>query len=97
MKLYQVGPDELSNYDIQSIKSSDYFVYHYESGSYDGSGTGIAKRDGKFYSYNLSHCSCFGPIDGVDVPGELYDLHSEKVELTGVDKEVLEKVLELEG
>lgn len=94
MKLYSVGPDELGEWDLKEFPEAEYLVYYYESGSYDGSGTALAKTDGKFYSYNLGHCSCYGPLES---DGELYDLNSENVEYTKINEEVLQKVQELEN
>lgn len=70
MHLFPVGPDTLSEHDIDETTDKDnefhWFVYWYEVGSYDGSGEGVAlhKVSGLLYYVGLGHCSCNGPIDG---------------------------------
>lgn len=67
MKIYSVGPDELGPFSDRDFPPGkvEWFVYHYTSGSWDGSGTGVIKRaDGTYGWANLSHCSCYGPLDG---------------------------------
>lgn len=69
MKIYKArGGDKLSAYELTEVKrqlpKAVWFIYWYETGSYDGTGFAIWKNeDGKFgYSY-LGHCSCNGPVD----------------------------------
>ena len=39
-------------------------IYNYESGSYEGSGELVVKTiDNKFWTQDLGHCSCYGPLD----------------------------------
>lgn len=67
-----------------------FFVYSYESGSYEGTGFAVwDMEDGKYgYTY-LGHCSCNGPVEDLNsIPynwNELqqiaarYGDHAEKV------------------
>lgn len=65
MEVYNVGGDELGDYELDCIGNDyDWFVYFYESGSYDGCGEAVGCKDGFLYIYNLDHCSCFGPTEG---------------------------------
>ena len=41
----------------------DAIFYWYESGNYEGIGSLIAVRNGKWYDKNLGHCSCYGPLE----------------------------------
>lgn len=43
--------------------SPDAVFYWYASGSYEGSGDLLAVKDGKWYNKDLSHCSCYGPLE----------------------------------
>jgi hypothetical protein len=66
MKIYNVGPDELSEWDFSDRLKDGYvwFVYFYEEGSYEGSGEAVALReDGTLDLHNLGHCSCYGPME----------------------------------
>lgn len=69
-KFYSVGPDELGEWDFQNfgkeLDNYEWAVYYYESGYYEGSGEIVAfhKESGKLETESLSHCSCYGPIDG---------------------------------
>lgn len=77
VKIYKVkGCDSFSKYDIERVKKqladADYFVYNYESGSWDGTGLAVWKKGNKYgYSY-LGHCSCDGPVD--DLNSIMYNL-----------------------
>ena len=62
VKLFNVGPDEISE---QDCKGFVWVVAWYETGYYDGSGNAIS-FDGEVYrEHNLGHCSCFGPESGM--------------------------------
>ena len=59
----EIGFDE---YDMKEMNGCipDAVFYWYVSGSYEGDGALIAVKDGKWYDKSLSHCSCYGPIEG---------------------------------
>ena len=62
MKVYCVG-DELNEFD-EGNEEFVWLVYDYEGGSWEGSGEAVALgKDGLLYSWNLGHCSCYGPAD----------------------------------
>jgi hypothetical protein len=67
MEIYNVGVDELDQYDFERFDAEKYewLVYAYKSGSYDGDGEVVAlrKSDGLLVYGDLAHCSCFGPLD----------------------------------
>lgn len=63
--LHKIGPDD--PWITEDETKSFYWIVHwYEQGNYDGSGeaVGLNKDDGLLYFKNLSHCSCYGPMDG---------------------------------
>ena len=68
VEMFKVGPDELSEWDLNEVKDDprfEWFVYWYENGYYDGSGNALALcKDGLLYYKDLSHCSCYGPMEG---------------------------------
>lgn len=41
----------------------ELIVYWYAEAPYEGSGQMVALKDGKWSLDDLSHCSCYGPID----------------------------------
>ena len=46
------------------INDSDVFVTDYESEIYSGYGFALVQRkNGNIELYNLSHCSCYGPME----------------------------------
>lgn len=67
MLVFNVGPDELNDYDLAYINKDDYdwVVYWYLSDIYEGSGEAVAlnNKNGLLEYCNLSHCSCFGPME----------------------------------
>lgn len=104
MKLYNVGVDELNEYDINDMdgESFDFIVYWYESGSYDGDGeaVGYIKEENILYVTSLSHCSCYGPMDGgmksgVKVTIDEFLSQKESVHSLDVRDCIKEKVKEL--
>jgi len=66
-KIVNVGGEELSGYEIEIIKDlkADFFVYRYESGSYEGYGFAIWKIGSKWFYENMDHCSCYGPTENI--------------------------------
>jgi hypothetical protein len=48
--------------------------YWYTSGSYEGDGKILMYKDGKWDESSLSHCSCYGPTDGISFTGEYSSL-----------------------
>lgn len=66
MKIYNVGIEPLSEYDLERLDGEDYeyFIYNYADFGYDGSGTAVLKdENGKFILIDLGHCSCYGPLE----------------------------------
>jgi len=55
----------LSDYEIERAEESgaDLLIYWYASGSYEGSGEALLRKDGLWIYENLGHCSCYGPFD----------------------------------
>ncbi len=46
-------------------KDFEWAVYRYGTGSYEGDGNMIHKKNGKYYMSVLSHCSCYGPLENI--------------------------------
>jgi hypothetical protein len=101
MVVFSVGPDSMSDYDLDCLgKDYQWLIYWYESGDYCGSGEAVKLDfDGKLYSVNLSHCSCYGPGDG-GFGGEGFTIDQFKESLDSVHglieyKEIRDKIMEL--
>lgn len=60
-------PQELSEGELKEMVSRIYpfdcAVYGYANRGFEGSGNLIYRKDGKYFHHDLSHCSCFGPIE----------------------------------
>lgn len=104
MKIYNVGPDEFSEYELKEMDAEnfEFVVYWYEGGGYDGSGeaVGLCKDDNLLYVKGLGHCSCYGPMDGGMGSGDkvtIEDFLSHKDDIHSYDArtEIKEKVKEL--
>jgi len=103
--VHDLGPDELNEYAMENIPDDlIYLVYWYENGGYDGSGVAVWKApNGKFGWENLSHCSCYGPCDGIDGEGGfelksiLIDLDRSTDNCCPYFQDVKRKLMELEG
>ena len=66
MKIYNVGRDELSDYELENLdkEAYEYFVYNYTYLDYEGEGAAVLKdNNGKFVLVGLGHCSCYGPLE----------------------------------
>lgn len=44
-------------------QNCDVFVSEYNAGFYEGDGEALGLCENRVYEYNLSHCSCYGPLD----------------------------------
>jgi hypothetical protein len=44
----------------------DEMYYYYHAVDYEGSGSIIFRKDKKFWTRSFGHCSCNGPLDGID-------------------------------
>lgn len=60
---------ELSEYEIQDLEERgiEAIFYWYETGSYEGSGQMIYHKDGKYGTHDMGHCSCYGPIEHLNL------------------------------
>jgi len=61
--------DELTKSEVKDLEELgiDEVWYWYVSGSYEGSGQMIIRKEDKYYLHNMSHCSCYGPLDEIDM------------------------------
>jgi hypothetical protein len=66
-KIHNLHPeyDYLSEYELENLGKYDFLEvwYYYMYSAYEGSGTLLAKSESGYYIHDLSHCSCFGPLD----------------------------------
>lgn len=102
MEIYNVGVDELANYELECRDDFKFIVYQYENYGYEGDGeaVGLCLTDNMLYIKNLSHCSCYGPMDGGIESGDkmtIEDFLSEKEDVHAYDalKAIKDKVREL--
>lgn len=60
---------ELSDYEVQKL--IDFGVerawYWYAQGSYEGSGQILMLKDGLYYLHDMGHCSCYGPVEDLEL------------------------------
>ena len=108
MKIYNVGYEELSEYDLEYLDEEvyEYFIYNYVDCGYDGSGAAVLKdNNGKFILIDLGHCSCFGPLEernpkciySLEEITKLLDKRCQDEYDREYVKDVAEKLKELEG
>lgn len=106
MKIYNVGHEELDEYDLEYLDKEvyEYLIYNYHYEEYEGNGAAVLKdKNGKFMFIELGHCSCYGPLEE-RIPKCIYSLE-EIIKLLdkhckdtygGYAKAVAEKLKELE-
>lgn len=68
----EYSSEEFGEFDVERLLATgaDYVVYWYGSGCYCGSGHVIARKDGRWHHHDCSHCSCYGPTEGIDFSGD---------------------------
>ena len=57
--------------EAQQIEDAgaDLAAYWYGSGSYEGAGNILARKNGRWYHHECGHCSCYGPTCQIDFSG----------------------------
>ena len=66
--------DIISKEDIMSNQDKiKWLAFHYTQESYEGSGQMlVALTDGTFCFHDMSHCSCYGPMEKFDISQPFY-------------------------
>jgi len=61
-------PTPFDQYDLREFdgRAIDKIVYWYARGGYEGSGHLLVYLKGAWHHKDLSHCSCYGPLDDLD-------------------------------
>ena len=98
MKVYSVGPDDLSEENLPS--DFEWIVYWYEVVAYAARGEAISWDGEHLRSHDLSHCSCYGPMEDFNSGGcaiTADDFESDNVLNKNYRPEVVRKVRELLG
>ena len=69
LKYPYCSESELDEYDLEGLykANAQAAFYWYASGSYEGSGQLLVVKDGKWYLHDMGHCSCYGPIDHLNL------------------------------
>jgi len=80
MKLYNYGkfPEGISytygdicelenDYNFDLLKDFDEVYYWYASAPYEGLGGLIGLLKGKWYMHSMGHCSCYGPLEHLEI------------------------------
>lgn len=88
------------DYELKQIglETYEWLVHWYDGGCYEGSGEAVGYKDGNLYIYNLSHCSCYGPLEGSPTIVSVEKYKAELDDVLGAcqfRKEVAEKIQEL--
>lgn len=72
MKIVSLGPDELSDWDLESMRTLskklpreiEEFVYWYKVDTWSGDGCAIYRDEmDMWHIIYLGHCSCYGPVE----------------------------------
>jgi len=73
--------DEAYDEDILEDFGVTFVIYYYENEGYEGLGKCLAYKEGKWYTNDLGHCSCYGPFDNFpentfdNIEDAIVDLH----------------------
>jgi len=69
-QFYRELPSALSSEDVSALKEKgvELAYYWYAAMPYEGYGYILFKKEGKpgWFLHDASHCSCYGPLDGID-------------------------------
>lgn len=73
-------------YDLKYVYALnlDRAWYWYAQGSYEGDGAMLMLKGGKWATENLSHCSCYGPTEGISFSAPIDSL--EELEKSGTEE-----------
>lgn len=103
MKIHSVGLKDLDEGEIKTLvgeRNLVWLAYDYDLDYYEGDGKALAMDvNGKFYTADLSHCSCYGPTNDGFVDESLENIlkvHAAHWEIIYSDK-LVDKVKELLG
>ena len=55
--------EKFSEWELEDCKDEELIVYDYCYGNYEGSGFLVGKNSNGWFSMNLGHCSCYGPMN----------------------------------
>ena len=83
------GPDKLAPYTLLDAEKDgiEALVYDYNTGSYEGLGHALLRKNGNWAYADLGHCSCYGPL------GSMPDLFEPLETLLGrMSEELREQV-----
>ena len=108
MRIYNVGHEELDEYDLEYLdkKAYEYLIYNYHYECYEGEGAAVLKdNNGKFILIDLGHCSCYGPLEerspkciySLDEIIKLLDKRCKDEYDSKYVKDIAEKLKEVEG
>lgn len=89
-KIISCGPDDSEPKTLNP--NTEWCVYHYTVGSWEGDGIAYKYEDGKIYETNLGHCSCYGPWE--DGWTEI-DANELRMQLTNNDPNSQEEKLKI--
>ena len=65
---YCGNSEELDKYDLAAIPTEVTLIkYWYEKQWYEGSGIMILQTADGYYLHDMSHCSCFGPTEHLEL------------------------------
>ena len=60
--------EELSAWDLEAIPKEVILIkYWYTAETYEGSGIMILQTADGYYLHDMSHCSCFGPTEHLEL------------------------------
>lgn len=67
--------DYLDRYEMAKLFEHDIdeIWYNYEAGGYEGSGQMIARKGDLYTHHDLSHCSCYGPLENFELENMEWD------------------------
>jgi hypothetical protein len=69
LKYNHSSQEDLSKYSLDELRrtKAEAVFYWYIRCSYEGSGQLLLLKDRKWYLHSMEHCSCFSPIERIDM------------------------------
>jgi hypothetical protein len=64
--------EALQSYELEKVEDAgvDVIVYCYGNGGYEGAGEALLRKNGRWFYESLGHCSCYGPLDSLELSGD---------------------------
>lgn len=77
--------NEDAGHDYLDIMDIEFMVYDYTAEMYEGYGNALFYKEGKWFTHNMGHCSCYDPFEELNLEEPFDTLEEAMVDLYDKD------------